>query len=447
MASGTESTARGRKSAATPKAAPPVPPEVIDDEDDELDSASPSSRMTARHERVDTPVDAEHVSLLQRAELPRAGVPAQYDDGVEWLVSGLRRVSWGSFLGVILGWTGAWLSLWGAVGGLLVGAFVGLGVAGNSSISQHLFNLGLGSSVTFVGVLAGASIGALLGFLVVIKFVFLDNPLQAVVVFILGSIVTSVIVLVTACFERASLRIRGYRRLSNDEVRKVAPLVKDVADAMGLPALPRFAMDDTVIPNAFTHMRTIVLTKGLLQSLDDGEIRAILAHELNHWRSGDSVALHFVWAASLPAVLMYKFGVWCQGGIPLGGKIGNSGRQLLTIIGWFIAWPSWILIRLVLVPVIRHSQRRAEYAADAAAADIGLSSQMISALTKISAFESGRTGWEETLNATHPPTELRIEALQPPRPDDWEYQEEELKPPDWPEVRRIFGGIRRLPRG
>jgi Zn-dependent protease with chaperone function len=282
---------------------------------------------------------------------------------------------------------------------------------------------------------------------VVIKFVFLDHPLQAILVFVVGSIISCVIVLVTACFERTGMRIHGYRRLSNDEVRKLAPLVKDVADAMDLPALPRFVMDDTVIPNAAAYMRTVVITKGLLQTLDDGEIRAILAHELHHWRSGDSVALHFVWAASLPAVLLYKMGVWCQGGIPVGGEIGNAGRGLLTIVGWAIAWPSWILIRLVQVPVVRHSQRKAEFAADAAAADIGLSSQLIAALTKMSAFESGRSGWEATLSATHPPIELRIEALQASRPDDWEYHEEELKSPDWPEVRRIFGGIRRLPRG
>jgi Zn-dependent protease with chaperone function len=212
---------------------------------------------------------------------------------------------------------------------------------------------------------------------------------------------------------------------------------------MDLPALPRFALDETVIPNAYTHMRTIVITKGLLQSLDDGEIKAILAHELQHWQAGDAVALRFVWAASLPAALLYNFGVWLsRGRHAIGVGPGKAGQQILGLVGLFVAWPADILIRLVLIPVIRGSQRACEYRADTAAAQIGLAPQMISALRKMSAFESGRTGWEYALSATHPPTELRIEALEVPRPDDWEYDEEELHGPDWEEIRRVFGGLR-----
>lgn len=396
----------------------------------------PLAQTAVSPTRVDAP-------FLQQAEEPRAGVPARYDDGVAWLRAGFRQMRWGSVIGVVLGWTGAWLTLWGAVGGMVIGIFVGFGIFTSPDISGHLFSLGLGQSVTLVSVIMGGVIGIGFGFLAAIKFIFLDHPVEAVGAFLSGAVISALIVVSTACFERASIRLRGYRRLSNDEVRHVAPLVKDVAEAMNLPALPRFAIDDNVIPNAWSHMRTIVISKGLLQSLDDGEIRAILAHELTHWQSGDSVALHFVWAASLPAVLLYKFGTYLAGGIKaLGVETGKAARTILGIVGWIIAWPSWILIRLVLIPVISHSSRQSEYQADAGAAAIGLAPELISALRKMSAFEGARTGWEAALAATHPPTELRIEALQAPRPDDWEYQEDELHGPDWPEVRRVFGGLR-----
>jgi len=329
---------------------------------------------------------------------------------------------------------------------MFIGALVGFGLVVSNSISAHLFSLGLGQSVTFASVITGAAIGILLGFLDVINFLFIDHPVQALGAFVSGALVSVVIVVIIACFERFILRIRGYRRLSRDEARQVAPLVKDVADAMDLPALPRFAMEDVVIPNAWTHMRTIVITKGLLQSLDDGEIRAILAHELQHWQAGDPVALRFIWAASLPAVLIYNFATWISRGSGNGGGTGKSARTILTFVAWFIAWPAAVLVRCVLMPVIRASQRRSEYQADAAAAGIGLAPQLITALQKMSAFESGRTGWEAALSATHPPTELRIEALQAPRPDDWEYHEEELRGPDWPEIRRVLGGLRRVAR-
>jgi hypothetical protein len=67
-----------------------------------------------------------------------------------------------------------------------------------------------------------------------------------------------------------------------------------------------------------------------------------------------------------------------------------------------------------------------------------------SALSKLGAFESGRTGWEAAMAATHPPLALRLEALQVPRPDDWEYQEEELHGPTVGEFFRMLGlGLRR----
>ncbi len=350
-------------------------------------------------------------------------------------------------IGVLLGWTGAWLALWGAVAGLFAGVLVGFGLFTSASISTHLFNLGLGQSSTFTSVLVGGAIGIPLGFLTVIKFLFLDHPLQAVVQVLSGALISALIVVITACFERTSLRLRGYRRLSQDEVRQLAPLVKDVADAMNLPALPRFAIEDADLPNAYAHMRTVVITKGVFQSLDDGEIRAVLAHELQHWQAGDSVALHFVWAASLPAVLMYKFGCWmARGRSSFGVGTGQITQKVLGLVGWFIAWPAAVLIRWVLIPVVRQSQRRCEYQADQAAAAIGLGPQMASALRKMTALEGARTGWEAALTATHPPTELRIEALRAPSPDDWEYQEEELRGPDWREVRRVFGGLRGVVR-
>jgi Zn-dependent protease with chaperone function len=471
-------TVAGKKASATAKKAPraaEAPPatrpvvaeEVIDTEEvpaelvhtEEAHTATKQTKPTrpkARHvqpkaEVKPTPPPAPvqpdpddwGVGYLEAASEERAGVPDQYDDGVQWLIAGLRRVTWGSFLGVLLGWTGAWLAPWGAVIGMFAGILVAFGVFTSNSFGSSAFNNGLGQSVTLVSVITGGVLGIAAGFIGVLYFIFVANPLATVLAFISGALVSAVTVVITACFEHTSLRLRGYRRLSNDEARQVAPLVKDVAEAMNLPALPRFAIDDVVIPNAWSHMRTIVITKGLLQSLDDGEIRAILAHELQHWQSGDSVALHFVWAASLPIVLMYKFGVWMSGGIhALGGGAGKSIRTLLGFVGWIIAWPAGVMMNMVLIPVVRASQRQAEYDADAAAAAIGLAPQLISALQKLSAFEGSRTGWEQALSATHPPVELRIEALQPDRPDDWEYQEDDLTGPTWHEVRRIFGGLR-----
>jgi Zn-dependent protease with chaperone function len=269
------------------------------------------------------------------------------------------------------------------------------------------------------------------------------HPLALAGSFVLGAILSILLVAITATFERLGLRMRGYRRLSRDEVRQVAPLVKSAADALDLPALPRFAMADQLIPNAWSHMRTIVLTTGLLQTLEPREVEAVLVHELTHWRNGDAVGLQCVWAASLPVALLYNLGAAIAG-----NRANQQGAVRVTVssafrwlVAWLIAWPAWVMVRVILAPLTAASQRRYEYEADAAAYDIGLGPQLRSALTKLGAFESGRTGWEVAMTATHPPTQLRIEALQDPKDDDWEYQEEELHGPSWAEVRRIFGGL------
>jgi len=364
-----------------------------------------------------------------------------YDDGIQWLRSGFRRHRLAVVVGIIFGWTGAWIAFWGAMAGAVIGAFVGL-AAGNSTLPVF-GTFGVGQSASAVGLLAGVALGIVGGFLIVLIFLVL-HPLALLGSFVCGEILSVVLVFITALFERVGLRMRGYRRLSRDEVRQVAPLVKAVADAMDLPALPRFAMADQLIPNAWSHMRTIVLTTGLLQTLDSQELEAVLVHELTHWRNGDAVGLHCVWAASLPVVLIYNLGAQISGGArkpKSGGVTVNVSSAFRWLVAWLIAWPAWVMVKLIIAPLTAASQRRYEYEADAAAYDLGLGQKLSSALSKFSAFESGRTGWEVAMTATHPPTQLRIEALQVPRSDDWEYQEVDLRGPSWLEVRRIFGGV------
>jgi Zn-dependent protease with chaperone function len=110
---------------------------------------------------------------------------------------------------------------------------------------------------------------------------------------------------------------------------------------------------------------------------------------------------------------------------------------MFGLIGWAIAWAPWVITTFVLAPMAAATQRRYEYEADAGAASIGCSSALSSALSKIGAFESGRTGWERAIVATHPPIALRIEALQPGREDDCAFQEAELGRPSIADLIRV----------
>jgi Zn-dependent protease with chaperone function len=330
--------------------------------------------------------------------------------------------------------------------GAILGVLVALGLIEGSGTGQGLFSIGAGQAVTVASVAAGFFVGLAGGFLVVVRFLVLNHPVAAAVSIASGAVIAVIITVVMAVCERLSLRLRGYRRLSRDEVRRIATIVKAVADDMDLDALPRFAMSDSMVPGAWTHMRTVVLSTGLLSSLTDDELGAILAHEFHHWRSGDSVASHIIWAASLPLALIYNVGMLLAGRTPdqKPGQKQSGGKGPITfgkLVGWAIAWPAAILIRLVLVAVTSSWQRQAEYEADAVAAAIGRGAALASALRKMGAFEAGRTGWEQAMAATHPRTELRVEALQPPKDDDEEYQESELRIATLQEAARIFRSI------
>jgi Zn-dependent protease with chaperone function len=362
------------------------------------------------------------------------GIPAFYNDGTQWLRNGFKRHSGGTFFALIFGWTGVWLALWAAAAGLVLGALIAGGVG--TGLAYHF---GVGQAAGVIGAVLGGLVGMLYGAFAVLKYLFLHHELQTFFSILSGAVLALVIVVVIAAYERLGLRLRGYRRLSRMEVEYVAPLVKDVAERMDLPALPRFAMEDTVVANAYTHMRTVVFTKGLFQTLKVNEVRAIIAHELEHWRMGDAVGLRFVWAAAWPVALTYNLGMLLSGN--RSGEVEKlrwppTGIRIL--LGWLVAWPMWVIIKLVITPIVASRQRRYEYAADAAAAKIGYAADLSSALSKLGAFEGGRTGWERAMAATHPPTELRLERLKPLLPDDAQYQEDELRGPTGTELKRLL---------
>jgi Zn-dependent protease with chaperone function len=375
----------------------------------------------------------------------RASAADVYDEGRTWLRRGLRRQRAAVVTALVFSWTGLWTAPWGVAFGGLLGMLAAGGFVTGWSVEHHLFAVGIGQPVSMIGLASGLLLGALAGILFTAALL-VSNPLAAVISVACGALMSLLMVTLVAVLERPLLRIRGYRRLSRDEARRVAPLVHHVAAAMELDGLPRFAMTDMVIPNAWTHMRTIVLTAGLLQMLDDEELTAVLAHELHHWRQGDAVGLRLLWAAALPTALLLDLGTWIGGGSrgPQGSSAAGAvdsprigARGFLAFVSWAIAWSSWFITKMVLAPMAAATQRRYEFEADAAAASVGFAAALTRALWKIGAFESGRTGWERAIVATHPPVALRLEALAPRQDDDIDFQEADFGRPSLSDLVRI----------
>jgi heat shock protein HtpX len=177
---------------------------------------------------------------------------------------------------------------------------------------------------------------------------------------------------------------------------------------------------------------SVTVTRGLMNTLNDEEIEAVLAHELTHIRNNDVrllvIAVVFVGIFSFVGEIAFRsmrFGAVSGRSSSRRSSSSSSGGGGGAIIA-IVAAIAIIAIAYALAIVIRFAlSRRREYLADAGAVELTKNADaMISALQKISGNAAVNAPSEVRemfienphsdfagLFATHPPIEKRIEAL------------------------------------
>lgn len=226
---------------------------------------------------------------------------------------------------------------------------------------------------------------------------------------------------------KMALASTGARPVTEQELPQVYAMVRRLTMQMGMPE-PGIYVIDSPQPNAFATGRSpkkaaVAVTTGILQTLDNNELEAVLGHELAHVQNRDiligSVAAMIGAALSVVA----RMGFWFGGGDNRNNPLGAIGAILSIIIAPIVA----MLIQFAI-------SRTREFQADKSGAEItGQPLQLASALAKISAGTArvpmrvneatsqlfidnplkaargrGMTKWF----STHPPVEERIERLQ-----------------------------------
>jgi heat shock protein HtpX len=218
----------------------------------------------------------------------------------------------------------------------------------------------------------------------------------------------------------------GSRPLSRADEPRTYNLLENLCISRGM-TMPTLRIIETDGMNAFASgihegRFSITVTRGVLQSLDDAELEAVLGHELTHVINRDVrtmvVASIFAGIITLMCQIIYRSIMW--GGLGgLRGRRGNAGVFILVAmvvgaIGYLLA----IVIRMAI-------SRTREYVADAGSVELTKNpNAMISALRKVSgnahldAPPSMRAMFLEDddegimgLFATHPPVEKRVAAL------------------------------------
>ena len=147
------------------------------------------------------------------------------------------------------------------------------------------------------------------------------------------------------------------RELPENENPKLHETIENLSRKSGIQK-PRLMLAQIPIPNAFAYGSPIAgnrvaVTSGLLKTLENEEVEAVIGHELGHLKHRDVQIMMFV--SLLPALLTY-IGYSLMLSSMYRQKEGSSGSALLGI--GFMAF-SWILNMFIL-----YLSRLREYYAD-----------------------------------------------------------------------------------
>ncbi|GAA0356770.1 zinc metalloprotease HtpX [Actinoallomurus spadix] len=267
-----------------------------------------------------------------------------------------------------------------------------------------------------LGALLGVVGGAILGFYKGLTWpwtlVAHESPRQALSIAI-GQVIAGVFLgiaytLLTTAFEAATLRIGGARRLSRREAELIIPIVRECASRMGIRGLPYVLIHDDRDVNAYALTRHLVINQGLLDEFnyDPEVLGGVIGHELTHWNNADPVAAAFVRGMALPLYVLYSAAT---------KLLDHINQPLTRIVLWAFMWPAAVTIRFFVMPLQARDLREAEYRSDRGAVLAGHREGIRRALARLRrTLDGGRSGWDVSACATHPPYELRLEALEEP---------------------------------
>jgi heat shock protein HtpX len=151
------------------------------------------------------------------------------------------------------------------------------------------------------------------------------------------------------------------REMKSDENPKLHQVVSDLSRKSGI-STPKLMLSQIPLPNAFAYGSPIAgsrvaVTQGLLSNLNDGEVEAVLGHELGHLKHRDVQVMMVV--SFLPALCYYIGYSLMLSGMFGGNQQGKNNGGNGALIGIAFMAFSWILNLFTL-----HVSRLREYYAD-----------------------------------------------------------------------------------
>jgi heat shock protein HtpX len=140
-------------------------------------------------------------------------------------------------------------------------------------------------------------------------------------------------------------------------------MVRELTQAKGMP-MPQIYVSDMAQPNAFAtgrdpHHAVVAVTKGILQLVDERELRGVLAHELSHVENRDILIGSIAAGIGTSITFIARFALFFGGGDTRDNPLGPFG----LLLAWILAPIAAALIQMAV-------SRSREYQADQSGAEL-----------------------------------------------------------------------------
>jgi heat shock protein HtpX len=161
-----------------------------------------------------------------------------------------------------------------------------------------------------------------------------------------------------------ALKANGARELGLGEAPRLRQMVTDLANRANLP-VPRLYFVDRPEPNAFATGRNpehsaIAVTRGILEIMDERQLRGVLAHELSHIKNRDTLVGTI--AATIGGAISF-IAQMAQFQMIFGGRDDEGGNPLGALVAIILAPIAALIIQLAV-------SRGREFGADSTGAGL-----------------------------------------------------------------------------
>ena len=199
--------------------------------------------------------------------------------------------------------------------------------------------------------------------------------------------------------------------------------VEKQAEIVGIK-MPEVAIFPSSAMNAFAtgaskNNSLMAVSQGLLDNMTQGEVEAVVGHEMSHIANGDMVTLALIQGVVNTFVVF------------LSRVVGHIVDRVILKnnrghgIGYFVTvMIAQVILSILASTIVMYFSRKREFIADTGGADLAGHQNMINALKRLgqiepealpeqmAAFGINDKGGVMALFSSHPPIEARIEALE-----------------------------------